>query len=42
METQAFLTFLTDANLKNLIYSFFCDDTIPLRSFELGKKLLHW
>ena len=33
MQAQAVLTLLADANLKNL-YSFFCDDTIPLRTVE--------
>ena len=33
IQTQAVLTLLTDANLKNL-YSFFCDDAIPLRTVE--------
>ena len=36
------LTLLTDANLKNLLYSFFfCDDAIPLNNFEFLKKLFH-
>ena len=30
---QAVLTLLTDANLKEILYSFFCDDAIPLRNF---------
>ena len=32
------LTLLTDANLKNLLYSFFCDDAIPLCNFEFKKN----
>ena len=38
IQTQAVLTLLTDANFKNL-YSFFCDDTIPLHNFEFRKRL---
>ena len=34
IQTQAVLTLLTDANLRKLLYSFFCDDAIPLHDFE--------
>ena len=34
------LTLLTDANLKNLLYPFFCDEAIPLRNFEFQKKIV--
>ena len=36
---QAVLTLLTDVNLKNL-YSFFCDDAIPLQNFRYRKKIV--
>ena len=37
--TSSFGTYQTDANLKNL-YSFFCDDAIPLHNFEFRKKIV--
>ena len=40
MQIQAVLTVLTDANLKNLLYSFCCNDTIPLHNFEFQIKIL--
>ena len=35
IQTQAVLTLLTDANLKNFLYSVFCDDAIPLHNLKL-------
>ena len=37
--TSSFGTYQRDANLKNL-YSFFCDDAIPLHNFEFRKKIV--
>ena len=34
------LTLLTDANLKNLLYPFFCDDAIPLHNLQFRKKIV--
>ena len=32
--TSSFNTYETDANLKDLLYSSFCDDATPLHNFE--------
>ena len=41
IQTQAVLTLLTYANLKNLLYPFFHDDTIPLRISNFKNSIVN-